>query len=680
MFKIKYIESEYVQTSGSALLKMMQNNTMPVLDLFVRESIQNSLDAGIKDTNGNYLVDKINVDFQTGQFETKLFSKYYKDVSNEIENKFTADKYDYIAIRDSNTIGLVGNRNGKFKKDGTKQNLGKLVFQIMHPQDQEGAGGSWGIGKTIYYRLGQGFTIFYSRIKLDNGTYEERLVSSLVEDEENPKSIMSKYPDGIGIAFFGDVDDDGCNVIINQTQIHSFLNIFNITPFINDETGTLVIIPFIDTVKLLNDNKPEIKDEYAIEPFWYSDICDYLKYSILRWYLPRMSKRYPYGAYLNVSINGVLVELEDYDYIFKKYFKMYECILDNKSSDDIKVDIIERKRDLQNFECGKFAYCKVSRYSLGMNIGSLPSPYVFMNLYDVGSDSSNPPLITYTRKPGMLISYKTEGDWAGNGVSCGPDEFILGLFVLNSTNIIKSDKQSLEEYIRKGEKSDHIEWYDHALESGKKIDVVRSITRGISSVLKNKFLGLEEEQVEASTNRVLGKRMARVVLPDHNFGKDSSKDSTGRRSEVVANTKMTRVKISDDIVFDDNGIKLKFFVTSKGKCKSIEFVPQIATSNGYIKLSDWIKDGLKPDLLFDYAFISISKYNYEKVILNKRLSSNDKINDSLSFELITTNNIISSCRINVNDNNSFEFNFALHYKINNKNTSLVIKSIIEESE
>lgn len=49
--------------SGSSLLKLIQNNNMPILDLLVRESIQNSLDA--KNDKDEFVA----VDFLTGKFK-----------------------------------------------------------------------------------------------------------------------------------------------------------------------------------------------------------------------------------------------------------------------------------------------------------------------------------------------------------------------------------------------------------------------------------------------------------------------------------------------------------------------------------------------------------------------------------------------------------------------------------
>ena len=43
--KIEIAEPGRMTQTGSSLLNPLQNNNMPVLDLLVRESIQNSLDA-----------------------------------------------------------------------------------------------------------------------------------------------------------------------------------------------------------------------------------------------------------------------------------------------------------------------------------------------------------------------------------------------------------------------------------------------------------------------------------------------------------------------------------------------------------------------------------------------------------------------------------------------------------
>ena len=44
-FDCNILRASYMQTSGSSLKKMIQNNSTPILDLYVRESMQNYLDG-----------------------------------------------------------------------------------------------------------------------------------------------------------------------------------------------------------------------------------------------------------------------------------------------------------------------------------------------------------------------------------------------------------------------------------------------------------------------------------------------------------------------------------------------------------------------------------------------------------------------------------------------------------
>lgn len=60
--KIEIAEPGRMTQSGNSLLKLIQNNNMPILDLLVRESIQNSLDA--KNEKDPY----VTVEFLTGEF------------------------------------------------------------------------------------------------------------------------------------------------------------------------------------------------------------------------------------------------------------------------------------------------------------------------------------------------------------------------------------------------------------------------------------------------------------------------------------------------------------------------------------------------------------------------------------------------------------------------------------
>ena len=164
----------------------------------------------------------------------------------------------YLAISDKNTVGLTG------KFDDKKSNLYKLVFGIMDAQQASGAGGSWGIGKTVYFRVGVGLVIYYSRIKNVSGGYETLLSAAFVEDETSDTALVppvngQKY----GIAWWGDEIFPNSRTIRetrNQKSIDRILQAFDLPPYKGAETGTRIIIPFIDEQFLLSPS--------AADPFY----------------------------------------------------------------------------------------------------------------------------------------------------------------------------------------------------------------------------------------------------------------------------------------------------------------------------------------------------------------------------------------------------------------------------
>lgn len=577
-FQAKSLEQDYMQTSGSALLKLMQNNDTPVLDLFVRESIQNSLDASLPDVNNVY------VDFRYDDFDVNELSDCYEEISEDIKEKYRT-KSKFISVSDKNTIGLVGNKNGLFNKSEINQNLGKLVFQIMHPQTKEGAGGCWGIGKTVYYRLGQGLVIYYSRIKKEDGSYEERMISSLVEDDENENRIIKK--DGyLGITYFGEIISNRPNVVCDADFIHNVLRIFGIKPYIENETGTVIIIPFIDENYLLSGTGFNYEDKL----FWDKSILEYMKKSIARWYFPRLNKNYSLGPKLEAYINGNQIGDYNDSPIFEKFNDLYESIITGETKKGVQIKPIERKRDLLETELGKFAFIKLSRSELKMSgsaacYENYPSPFAYLNIKKQ-ANFNNPPIVAYCRKPGMIVSYETSSNWVGSGVSSGED-FIIGLFVLNSKNTIKDYNMSLEDYVRKSEKADHTSWTDPIMENKKqKYLLVNQIMSEVGKILKDTYLEKEVSSEEMITNRHFGKQFS-DLLPSHNYGKESSIDGRGRSNTVVSKNKSVLISMVGEPSYDEQGLKVVFDVNCKRKIKSLSFNLLVPTSMGNITLDNW---------------------------------------------------------------------------------------------
>ena len=255
--KIEIAEPGRMTQTGSSLKKLIQNNNMPKLDLLVRESIQNSLDA--RKGNSKY----VEVDFVTGTFFREQLSNELEGITESLNERYPQGEYDYLAIRDSNTVGLTGEMDYKKVKDNKYGNLLKLIYEICKPQDTEGAGGSWGIGKTVYFTIGIGLVVYYSRIVNEEGEFESRLAASYVEDETSELAMIPIYKDQAprGIAWWGkQVDENTTQPITDTNYINEFLAIFDIEPYSDEQTGTTIIIPFTDYQGLLSSNRREYLD------------------------------------------------------------------------------------------------------------------------------------------------------------------------------------------------------------------------------------------------------------------------------------------------------------------------------------------------------------------------------------------------------------------------------------
>ena len=69
--QIEIAKHERMSESGSSLLRLIQNTSTSTLDLLVRESLQNSLDAARSDK------DYVGVNFKVGEFEAAAFRQAF---------------------------------------------------------------------------------------------------------------------------------------------------------------------------------------------------------------------------------------------------------------------------------------------------------------------------------------------------------------------------------------------------------------------------------------------------------------------------------------------------------------------------------------------------------------------------------------------------------------------------
>ncbi len=574
MMKINIPEQTPMSMSGSSVLSSIQNNSMSTIDLMIRESLQNSLDAGI-DNIGIYR--SVDVNYTIGKFTKTNLTNELEGISVDLKNKIKETECSFISIEDKNTVGL----NGKIKYSDAKEKYGnfrKLVYEIAKPQTKEDAGGSWGYGKTVYFRVGIGLVVFYTRFK-ENGEYIERLACTYIEDETKYNSLLHNIKrNDRGIAWFGDEQNGSPYPIENHDYISNFLKIFDLRCYAGRETGTKIIIPFINKKELLNDINYK-KEYWNNNCFWKDNFEETLENSILQWYAPRINnKNYKEmfdKPFLKVYINNQKIKFnDDENYFFKVISELYNLALLNNYNISYNPDINHildydvktvKYSKLKGQNSGSIAFCKIPIKSFEL------SPYTYIGIEN-NTSNGNRPIIGFCRKPGMIVDYQISNKWADKIPNTPEDEILIGIFVLNSNAIFK-DYFKLELYIRKSEMSDHNAWDDVYIEEKNYGKVVATICKNTKKIIQD---SLKENELN-KPRRIIGisQKLGKLFLPTIGYG---STPQTGIKPKPKERSTITRSR---------NGSTLKTgnVININNTLSSIDFELNLLNHNASIDIS-----------------------------------------------------------------------------------------------
>lgn len=576
-------DPQSMSQDGDAILRSLQNKSLPMIDLLVRESLQNSLDASLPN-------EKITeVEFQTGVFQSDRLATNFEKIDNILTDRYPGEQK-YLSISDKNTYGLTGDYTNKDIRVLEKSNFHKLVFGIGKNQDKEGAGGSWGLGKTSFFRIGIGLVIYYTRIAKDN-IFEERLIASMIESPKSKDRILKE--NHRGIAWWGEINENLVYPITDSNDIKDFLKIFNISPYRNEETGTTIIIPYINQV-----DKRIVED--TIKFNWEDDLSSQIQVSVQRWYNPRlMNYVYSKGVsnpFLSCTVNNKAITPIDMEPIFLIFQELYNSALTKTPvNEKITVVPIDRPQNImkkRNISVGNVAFCEVSKEDLRMTPPhNKPSGLAYLGVKDDEILEKNySKIIAYSRKPGMIVEYGIdEGEWLPHNVAQKDEHLLLAFFVPNSFGRL-ADKfringyENLESYLRATESADHANWID---EDG--ITIVRRIKSYTKNAVYEFYQG---NDIQESTSKVSGlsRRYGKILMPPKNFGR-SSRDTSKKAYSVSNNktgNKLSSVTVEKYQLLDNNRVKVKLDINVKKNSVS-ELFYQLLTQDKRLDEEQWNK-------------------------------------------------------------------------------------------
>ncbi|MBG9982131.1 hypothetical protein HZY86_03295 [Aerococcaceae bacterium DSM 111020] len=587
MLKIKYAlnDPQSMAQDGDSILKSLQNVKIPIIDLIVRESIQNSLDAAL----GNK--EHVEFDFYHGKFQNKDLASQLEEAEESLLNNFSKEEK-FLAFSDKNTSGLTGSYVGKTKEEIKQSNFHKLIFSLGKNQEQEGAGGSWGLGKTSFFRIGNGIVIYYTRIKTRSG-YEERLIVSLIENPKNKKRILPKNERGI--AWWGEYQDSVHILpITNPMFIKKFLNIFGLESYKDDETGTMIIIPYLNS-----SYKKKSVDEKKY--YWDEDLDEQLKLAIQRWYMPRiMNNRYAKTlnqAYLIARVNGdVIMPGINTEEVFNVFRALYDSALTGKIAENnfynIQLSEVKFPRLItqkSNAIAGRVAFCQVSKEQLKMQPPyNQENPLALIGAEDPSlGEKFNSKIMAYSRQPGMVVRYAIDDDWMPKGSIQEENKLLLGFYVPVSKRELhdKLKKQgfdTMESYLRSIETADHAIWED---QDGINI-VIR--TKKATAKLVQDALNKEENTKQGDATSRLSRKYGAMLIPF----RQGSRGVRPRNKPVTNNSskKSQRGRSSFSILktnpLEKNAIVLNLKFLLPGSSKSTLSL-RVKSSDRQISYDEW---------------------------------------------------------------------------------------------
>lgn len=508
-----------MQGSGAYLLRALQNDSMALMDLLVREAVQNSMDAALQRGQGGTVC----VDFHLRDHSTETIATILRDgINRPVLMRRYPNGGRLLEIRDSQTEGLTGPLSHTDIQRGEHGNLLKLVYGVGRTRTDEGAGGSWGLGKTCYFRAGAGLVFYYSRIRDERAGYAERLVASLIEDETNDELLQREL--GTGICWWGGEQSRPLTV---RSQIHAVLADLRIQPFTGDDTGTSVIIPF-----LRRDLIPALPEGELRGAWWLHKDEDYLAVALQRWFCTRLDNpNFATGPRLMATVNGKPIQSKRMLPLFRAIQALYNRVVSAPSAEDDYLDqngvtdasICIKPINLRNGtfsptgEAGKIAAVMLDLRQLGMTEpDNLPDPVTCA----LGVPASDPlrPIVTFIRRPGMAVCWDDSTDtrsWCGGLSTISDGRHLIALFVPDqnrrlSEKIVRATgvtAGTLEAYLRRCERADHNSWVDLNDQ-----DIVRRIQSNCGKVI-SAFGTTAREPERISPSIRMARNLADLVLP-----------------------------------------------------------------------------------------------------------------------------------------------------------------------
>lgn len=482
---------------AGTVLKVLGKSSLFILDILIRESVQNSLDAV-----SSKVKECIRFDFDIVEFESidKILSGIGFLEKNGSDPLFTRLKQRIkendpvlLILSDKGTTGLSGpvrRSDAKWNSPSDRKNFENLVYQLGQNHGTSGAGGSYGFGKSIYYRLSSaGLVMYYSRSREG-----ERLAFNMISPEER-KALSAST----GISWWGELykhkGTEYSAPVIDSEKIGRILTQMGLIKkrFGKTETGTLICIVAPDLRKLLSGEEengtdsggPELTTGEKIEK-----ISKLVQEAVIRWYWPRLTvtdENRPGG-----NINPLKFFYRKQEVLLPQQYKGLSELL--RAAENSNNGIAQNDNSL------------IKTVQIRHSYGNAYLGTVAWQIIDMESSESHLNKIAMIRAPRMVVFEIP--------VQIKPEKSVAAVFLVNSAANVYAGREStemqpLDDAFRDCESATHSEWNYHDFPPEKNwfksyVKTVRDKVAKIINQALNPNTAVVSEKTYSETAKALG--------------------------------------------------------------------------------------------------------------------------------------------------------------------------------
>lgn len=583
-----------MSVKANTVLKVLKTGSgLSLIDILVRESVQNSLDAGRIDFEGftEFYFDIVEYNDSDDLINALTFLKQeeHDHVFQRLISRIERSNASAIILSDRGTTGLSGpvmHDDKKWLDNDIRKNFANLVYELGQNHGAEMAGGSFGFGKSIYYRISEaGLVMFYSR-----SAEGERLAFCMISKEEQEASHLST-----GICWWGETSIYKGNKyaipVTDPAKIGEVLKSLKIEKIRlkENETGTSISI-IGPRRNFLRENVNESEESEI--PYNSKLLKKKFEEAVQKWYWPRMIET-------NIVNKSSTVKP-------LKFFSGGNLIpvsLQNREKG--KLLLAAENLNMGEYRNNSEIKAELLTHRIGnVKLGTLAYQIYNFNLHEVSGLNC----ISMIRAPRMVVYEKY--------IQRSNDSFFSAVFLVKSDEKISRNntdtlKISLDNAFRDSESSTHSEWNIQNIseEDNYFRYYVKKAIHDSASKIEDALQSMAEKPESQSEwspySTLLGKVLTTV---DEGFP-TTSYGSKVRTGEFSSRRNKSKLILKSQVYENDNLITFCFCVKNISK-NLFSIYLKARGGRESLNKSDWEK---KIGREFPFIFVSAESESYEIV-------------------------------------------------------------------